>query len=101
MARYRIVCTEQQPVHQPTTHAHIVAVGTGTDPKKATKRWKLSEALNAMNNGDSFYTQGTTSGKAARVEKYGCPKCGRTYIRSTRDAVHDNNLDNLRRCNWS
>jgi hypothetical protein len=98
--RYRIACTNQEPVNYPTTHAHIVAVGTGTDPNKADKRWSLAEVLAAMDRGDVFYTQGEQSGKVALVEKYQCSRCNRTYIRSTPDAVYDNNLDSLRRCNW-
>lgn len=98
MARYRIVCTEQEPVTEPTTHAHIVAVGTGTDPDKADKRWTLNEVLTGMDQGDVFYTEGVTSGKIALVEKYVCSLCRRTWIRSTADAVKDNNLDSLRRC---
>lgn len=101
MANYRIVCTNQEPVNQPTTHAHIVAVGTGTDPNRADTRWSLQEVLTAMDRGDTFYTQGVSSGKIASVEKYVCGLCRRTYIRSTPDAVYDNNLDSLRRCNWT
>jgi hypothetical protein len=100
MASYRIVCTEQEPVTQPTTHAHIVAVGTGNDPDTANRRWTLKEVLAAMGLGDTFYTQGKTSGKIARVVKYTCGLCGRTHIRSSPDAVQDNNLDSLRRCSW-
>lgn len=101
MSQYRIVCTDQEPITQPTTHAHIVAVGTGSDPNKADTRWTLDEVLTAMDKGDVFYTQGETSGKIARVEKYVCSLCYRTWIRSTPDAVKDNNLDFLRRCSWS
>lgn len=100
MASYRIVCTEQIPIHQPTNHAHIVAVGTGTDPDCASQRWSLDEVLAAMDRGDTFYTQGKTSGKVALVERYYCSHCRRTYIRSAPDNVSDNNLDNLRRCSW-
>src|SRR5260221_14252477 len=98
MSRYRIVCTEREPVTEPTTHAHIVAVGTGTDTDKADKRWTLNEVLTAIDRGDVFYTEGVTSGKIALVEKYVCSLCQRTWIRSTPDAVKDNNLDSLRRC---
>jgi hypothetical protein len=100
MARYRIVCTDQEPLYQPTTHAHIVAVGTGTDPNKANTRWTLQEVVAAMDRGDGFYTVGVNSGKVALVEKYTCTLCWRTHIRSSPDAVMDNNLDSLRRCNW-
>jgi hypothetical protein len=98
MSTYRIVCTEQVPVTEPTTHAHIVAVGTGSEPEKADKRWTLSEVLAAMDKGDVFQTQGEQSGKIARVEKYVCSLCKKTWIRSTADSVKDNNLDSLRRC---
>ena len=101
MASYRIVCTEQKPVHQPTTHAHIVAVGTGNDPNQAGHIWTLDEVLAAMDRGHTFYTKGVRSGKVAGVHKYVCRLCRRTFIRSNADAVYDNNLDSLRRCNWS
>lgn len=101
MATYRIVCTEQAPATAPPSHQHIVAVGTGSDPAKADLRWVLNEVLAAMERGDVFYTQGIESGKIARVEPYHCHHCRRTFIRSAPDAVKDNNLDNLRRCNWS
>jgi hypothetical protein len=101
MSDYRIVCTEQEPFYQPTTHAHIVAVGTGTNPDKADQRWKLDEVLAAMDRGDRFYTVSPSTGKTALVEKYACLKCSRTFIRSTPDAIYDNNLDSLRRCNFN
>ncbi len=100
MADYRIVCTEQKPFYQPTTHAHIVGVGTGLDPDKADRHWTLDEALSAMDRGDGFYTVSPSTGKTARVEKFTCNLCGRTFIRSTPDAIHDNNLDSLRRCRF-
>jgi hypothetical protein len=101
MGQFRIVCTEQEPVYQPTTHAHIVRVGTGDDPDRASQRWTLAEVIAGMDRGDVFYTRGKSSGAVALVEKYVCFQCRRTYIRSRPDAVADNNLDNLRRCNWS
>jgi len=101
MADYRIVCTEQEPFNQPTTHAHIVAVGTGDDPNKADARWTLDEVLAAMDRGNRFYTVSPSTKKTALVEKYKCHLCWRTFIRSTPDAIHDNNLDSLRRCNFT
>lgn len=101
MAAYRIVCTTQEPVYQPTTHAHIVAVGTGTDPNKADQKWTLAEVLDAMKRGDTFYTISPSTGKRAEVRSEPCGSCRRTIIRSAPDAVRDNNLDNLRLCNWS
>ena len=53
-----------------------------------------------MDRGDTFYTKGEESGKIAHVEKYWCAPCERWYIRSHKDSVRDNNLDNLRLCRW-
>jgi len=96
--RYRIVCTEQEPVTAPTTHAHIVAVGTGNGT--ANTRWTLAQVIEAMDRGDVFYTQGERTGTLACVQKYVRTLCRRTYIRSTPNATRENNLDNLRRCRW-
>lgn len=98
MATYRIICTNQVPVTQPTSHAHIVAVGTGTDVTAYQRKWTLAEVLAAMALGNIFYTQGVTSGAIARVASYTCTLCSRTYIRSTPDAIYDNNLDALPAC---
>lgn len=100
MTTYRIVCTEQLPISQPPSHAHIVAVGIGTNPNAATQKMTLAEVLSAIDQGHIFYTQGIQSGKTARVEKFVCPHCRKYHIRSTPDAVPDNNLDSLRYCNW-
>jgi hypothetical protein len=101
MSKHRIVCTEQEPVYAPTTHAHIVAVGTGTNPAKADARWTLAQVIEAIDRGEVFYTVGPTSGKVALVVVVGCRHCGRRIIRSAPDAVKDNNLDSLRRCQWA
>lgn len=98
MTNYRIICTTQEPIGQPTSHAHIVAVGTGATAQQYTQRWTLAQVIAAMDRGDTFYTRGESSGREARVEKYTCTKCWQTWIRSTADAVQDNNLDNLPRC---
>jgi hypothetical protein len=98
MAKYRIICTTQEPATLPNDRAHIVAVGTGTSASKYDRYWTLSEVLAAMEDDDKFYTFGETSRKTADVEKYKCPFCSRTHIRSSPDAVKDNNLDNLPRC---
>ena len=98
MARYRIICTRKEPAVAPPSHQHIVAVGTGNEPRHYTNIWTLDQVLEAMRRGDSFYTQGEQSDKIAEVESYHCTYCRRTYIRSHQDAVADNNLDNLPRC---
>lgn len=101
MSRYRIVCTEQVPAGNHPTNAKIVAVGTGHLPGKATHRWTVAEVISAMDRGNVFYTQGPQSGKVALVEKYWCTSCGEYHIRSSADAVTNNNLDSLRYCHWA
>jgi hypothetical protein len=98
MARYRIICTTQEPSTVPNDRAHIVAVGTGASASSSDLYWQLSEVLTAMDRGDTFYTFGETSRKTAEVEKYKCPRCSETHIRSNPDTVQDNNLDNLATC---
>ena len=100
MATYRIVCTEQQPASQPPNHAHIVAVGVGADPNSASEQLILNQVITAIDQGHHFYTQGVATGKIAQVEKYYCTYCRQYHIRSSPDATRDNNLDNLRYCNW-
>lgn len=98
MARYRIVCTTQQPPQVPNDRAHIVAVGTGSSAMKYERYWTLGEVLEAMDRRDTFYTFGETSLETASVHRYVCQWCSRTHIRSSPDAVTDNNLDNLPNC---
>jgi hypothetical protein len=100
MSTYRIVCTEQLPASQQPQHAHIVAVGTGDDANNANTRFTLAEVIQKIDAGNTFYTKGLQSGKIASVEKYWCGHCRQYHIRSSADAVRDNNLDNLRYCQW-
>lgn len=100
MTDYRIVCTKQEPVSQPPSHAHIVAVGIGNDPSRATERLTLAEVIKKMKEGHRFYTYGSRTGKSAWVESYYCNSCKREHIRSKPDSTTDNNLDSLRYCNW-
>jgi hypothetical protein len=64
VAQHRIVCTDQEPIYQPTTHAHIVAVGIGSDPNRAEQRLTLQQVLDAIDRGEVFYTRGVHSGNA-------------------------------------
>jgi len=36
VATYRIVCTTKESVNEPSVYEHIVAVGTGDDPDRAS-----------------------------------------------------------------
>jgi hypothetical protein len=98
MTIYRVICTNQEPAHQPPQHAHIVAIGVGTSTDHYSQRFTLLQVIQMMNNGDRFYTQGSQSGKTAWVEPYFCPHCRQNHIKSTADAVSDNNLDSLPYC---
>jgi len=97
MTEHRIVCTDRDTT---TAHKHIIAVGTGTDPAKATKRWTVTEARAAIAGRDRFYTVSPTSGAQADVEPFDCA-CGVKTLRSNPDDKTDNNLDNLRICHWT
>ncbi len=95
--QYRIVCTRQSQLTGSHVHPHIVSVGTGT-PQGYTRTWPVDEVLAAMGRGDVFYTESPSTGRVAKVEAYTCTVCGRRWIRTTADAVTDNNLDNLSSC---
>lgn len=95
---YRIVCTEQEPVGEPTAHDHIVGVGTVRNAEETPRRWPLAEVLGAMDHGDAFYTLGERSGRSVWVLEGSCPACGGRIIRSIPDSAQDNNLEELRRC---
>jgi len=102
MTDYRIVCTDQDPVYQPTTHAHIVAVGIDTDNDgyAEDKHTKDQVIKNIKSRLYRYYTIGPKTGIKAFVEVVYCVFCRSEIIRSTPDATTDNNLDSLRRCVW-
>jgi hypothetical protein len=93
---YRIVCVD---LAKPSRHEHILTVGMGADPDRADAKWAVEQVRAAIRNGDHFYTESLSTGDEAEVEPYDCG-CGVKTIRSTADAVTDNNLDNLRPCRW-
>jgi hypothetical protein len=96
MATYRIVC-----VNTLHPHRHITHVGTGNDAG-ANEQWTVEQVRAALRNGHRFYTVSPSTGLTADVRADDCRINGCTVktIRSTADAVTDNNLDNLRICNW-
>lgn len=103
MADLRIVCTNQVPVSQPVSHAHIVAVGVDTDNDGyADEKHELVTIVkNIRNHIHRYYTKGLITGMIAFVDVIECPvHCRELIIKSSPDAVRDNNLDYLRRCNW-
>ncbi len=99
MASYRIVCTTQEPTGASHDEAHIVAVGVGNDPDSADRRFEVDEVRENLDQGDTFYTKSEATEKTAEVEKYDC-SCGYETIRTKPDDRIDNNLDDLRKCDW-
>lgn len=83
MARYEIICVVKQ-------RGHIAWVGTGTG-NTYSRSWTVAEVRQAIRQGHQFFTKSPSTGKEAAVEPH-------DTIRSTADAVTDNNLDSLRRC---
>lgn len=98
MANYRIICDNQAPVGVPKKHAHVVEVGIGTTPQNYSKLLTLAQVLALMDRGDTFHTISVSTGKIAQVLPVGCAVCGHRIIRSSADAVTDNNLDGLPDC---
>ncbi|MDP9329455.1 MAG: DUF3892 domain-containing protein [Actinomycetota bacterium] len=99
MASHHIVCGNQYPVDQPTTHAHLVRVGLrGNSSKTYSRILSLAEVLRWMDAGETFYTVSPSSAKIAQVVEVACSVCKERIIRSAADAVSDNNLDNLSSC---
>ena len=94
MSQYRVVCTEQTGCNQ---GGHIKAVGTGPDPNRAGASWPVRDVWDAIDRGDTFYTE--AGGRTAKVNKFNCP-CGQGSLRSSADATTTNNLDSLRICHF-
>src|SRR5688500_13494584 len=81
-SQHRIVCTEQSnpPAYG---HGHILAVGVGSDPSKASTRMTVAAVRSALRNGDVFYTVSPSTGKVALVRAFTC--CGIDTIKSAPD----------------
>ena len=96
----RIVCTDK--VTSPgRTHPHIVSVGTGTDPGRASDRFSIEQVRAQIAAGTRFFTISLSTGAEAEVEPFDCPVCAFRTIRSNPNHVTDNNLDTLRPCRRS
>jgi hypothetical protein len=97
MTTYRIDC----PVFSGNAHGgrgHIIAVQV-TGPTMVSLRQLVQEVRSRIAAGDYYYTVSPSTSLRATVEAYNC-WCGVQTIRTKADAVHDNNLDNMRVCNW-
>lgn len=96
---HRIVCTVQKPAGTDHDAAHIVNVGVGDDPSGADQKFTVQQVRDKIDDNIKFYTKSESTGKTAEVEKYTCG-CGYETIRTKPDERIDNNLDDLRECNW-
>ncbi len=96
MSSYQIVCVVTKYPHR-----HIEAVGTGVGDR-ADKSWSVEEVRHAIASGDTFHTTSRSTGRHASVLIDNCniDRCTVKTIRSTPDAIADNNLDHLRTCNF-
>jgi Protein of unknown function (DUF3892) len=92
MSEYQVTCVIKEPYTD--NHGHIVSIGirVGTEQKTLTTH----EARLLLGVGHRLYTVSPSTGATAEVEGYRCH--GVNTLRSTADAVRDNNLDNLDSC---
>jgi len=94
MAKYVIRCTDQTPIGVGHDAAHIVSVAL----EGSSQCYSVSQVSQWMDEGHTFVTRSPSTGREADVRKYRC-RCGYQTLRSAPDAVRDNNLDNLPKCN--
>jgi hypothetical protein len=88
MSNFRITCVNKKLYL--TGHEHIERVGVQGEPLSVEDVYRL---MNARHN---FYTVSPSTGAVALVEPLHC--CHVDTLRSSADAVRDNNLDNLPAC---
>jgi Protein of unknown function (DUF3892) len=94
---YQIVCVNTEHPHR-----HIIRVGTGHGSGLAERLWSVEEVRRALDENNAFFTVSPSTNRIAYVHVDDCPEPGCTVqtIQTYPDAVPDNNLDNLRECNW-
>lgn len=94
----RIVCVETKHAHR-----HILAVGIGSNPDKATERKTVEEVRRNIADGEMFFTVGSHSGETAWVSPEDCNigDCVVPTIRTHPDDAKDDNLDEMRACRFS
>jgi hypothetical protein len=69
MESWRVVCVKLGTVNHPQPHTHIIGVGTGDRADWADMRWTIPQVLEAMMEGDVFYTRSETTGRVTPQEK--------------------------------
>jgi hypothetical protein len=86
VAAYRVVCVEWQIFDD--GHRHIVAIGTGDDPRKAEERWTMTEVLFSVRFGQDRFTPKTPT--ADRLSGQAICDCGpHPRIGGRRDRYRD------------
>jgi hypothetical protein len=95
MATYQVVCVNTEHPHR-----HITHVGLGSSPQQYTSRLTVAQVRSMIREGHRFITYSPSTGKTAEVRPDDCKYAGCTIktIRTTADAIADNNLDNMRLC---
>jgi len=98
--RKRIVCIVKKPTHH-DRHHHIIEVGVGHEPDKATEGLSTEEVIRELKNpaGDRFFVTGTHGSESEVIYK-DCPVCGPPHqiITTTADQTKTDNLLSLREC---
>jgi hypothetical protein len=90
MSEYQIVCTDRVEAHEHITHVGLAGM---------TTRYTVDQVCQSISEGNHFYTVSPSTLRRAGVEPYELEARGRMIrtLRSTPDAVPDNDLDNLPR----
>jgi Protein of unknown function (DUF3892) len=89
MSEYQITCVNKE---FSGNHGHIVSIGIGAQQQPITVR----DAYLLIGAGHRLYSKSPSTGAVAAVEPYRCH--GVATLRSTADAVYDNNLDYMDSC---
>ena len=92
---FHIICADRSETSR--RHQHITSVGTA-DPSGSPIRWPISEVLNSLALGNTFYTT-NQFGDPVFVHQVRC-ECGSETIGTSDSIAMTNGLDGLRICNW-
>jgi hypothetical protein len=90
MAEYLIGCVTKTA--RTGGHQHIASVGIGG------QKYTVARIYDLMDQGHTFRTASTSTGREAPVAKYHYGCCDLDTLRSYSDGIWDNNLDNLPAC---
>jgi hypothetical protein len=93
MAAYQITCADRLDAHEHITHV-------GINGEHGT--WTVDYVRRLIRKGSTFFTVSPSTHHRAGVSEYDAVHAGRTIetIRSAREAIPENNLDNLGTCSY-